>query len=65
MKDQNSVDSAASPKLQPMLSPASNDSSGQGPATDSSTGTPVSADMADQGGVTGQIEPDSVKAPHV
>jgi len=65
MNNQTSVDGAASPKLQPMMGPPSNDNSGQGPATDSLTGTPAPADAANQSGAPGPMAPDSAKGGHV
>jgi hypothetical protein len=65
MNNQNSANGAASPKLQPMMDPAPNDS-GQGPEIVSSMDTPpVLADTADQGGASGTSEPDSKKGGQV
>jgi hypothetical protein len=64
MNNQTSVDGAASPKLQPMMGPPSNDNSGQGPAVDGLTGPPVPADIASEGRAPGRIKPDSVKGGH-
>ena len=65
MKNQTNVNDGASPELQAMGDPASKDISGQGPAADSSTGTPVPADGANQSGAPGPMAPDSAKGGHV
>ena len=64
MNNQNSGNGGASPKLQAMVDPASKDTSGQGPAADSLTGTPAPADTLSQGGAPDPAEPDGVKIGH-
>jgi hypothetical protein len=65
MNNQNSGNGGASPKVQAMVDPASKDTSGQGPAADSLTGTSTPADTAGQSAAPGTIVPDSEKGGHV
>ena len=64
MKNQTSDTGGTSPELQAMGGPAPKDVSGQGPAADSLTGTPVPAAVAIQSGTPGLMAPDSVKGGH-
>jgi hypothetical protein len=64
MNNQNSGNGGASPKLQAMVDPASKDTSGQGPAADSFTGTSTPADTAGQSAASGTIVPASEKGGH-
>jgi hypothetical protein len=64
VKNQTSDSGGTAPELQAMGDPALKDSSGQGPAADSLTGTPPPADVAVQSGAPGLMAPDSVKGGH-
>jgi hypothetical protein len=64
MNNQPNANGGASPELQPMMGPPSNDKGGQGPAVDGLTGPPVPGDVASEGGAPDRIKPDSVKTGH-